>query len=39
VFDNRVLREIFGDKTKEVTGQWRKFYNVELRDFFLPIKY
>ena len=33
VFENRVLREIFGAKRKEVTGEWRKLHNEELRDF------
>jgi len=33
VFKNRVLREIFGAKRKEVTGKWKKFHNEELRDF------
>jgi hypothetical protein len=27
VFENRVLRRIFGPKRKEVTGGWRKLYN------------
>jgi hypothetical protein len=31
VFDNRVLRRIFGLKKEEVTGEWRKLHNVELR--------
>jgi hypothetical protein len=30
VFENRVLREIFGPKRDEVTGEWRKFHNREL---------
>jgi hypothetical protein len=30
VFENRVLRRIFGPKTDEVTGGWRKLYNEEL---------
>jgi hypothetical protein len=30
VFDNRVLRIIFGPKTDEVTGEWRKLHNEEL---------
>jgi hypothetical protein len=34
VFQNRLLREIFGDKRKEVTGEWRNFHNEELRDFY-----
>jgi hypothetical protein len=31
VFENRVLRRIFGAKRDEVTGEWRKLYNEELR--------
>jgi hypothetical protein len=27
VFENRVLREIFGPKRDEVTGEWRKLHN------------
>jgi hypothetical protein len=34
VFENRVLRRIFGPKRDEVTGDWRKLYNVELRDLY-----
>jgi hypothetical protein len=30
VFENRVLRRIFGTKTDEVTGEWRKLHNEEL---------
>jgi hypothetical protein len=33
LFENRVLREIFGPKTGEVTGQWRRLHNEELYDF------
>jgi hypothetical protein len=32
VFENRVLRRIFGPKKDEVTGEWRKLHNEELRD-------
>jgi hypothetical protein len=32
VFENRVLRRIFGHKRDEVTGEWRKLHNVELQD-------
>jgi hypothetical protein len=32
VFENRVLRRIFGPKGDEVTGEWRKLHNEELRD-------
>jgi hypothetical protein len=30
VFENRVLRRIFGPKRDEVTGEWRKLHNGEL---------
>jgi hypothetical protein len=30
VFENRVLRRIFGPKGNEVTGEWRKLHNEEL---------
>jgi hypothetical protein len=30
VFENRVLRRIFGHKSDEVTGEWRKLHNEEL---------
>jgi hypothetical protein len=33
VFENRVLRRIFGPKRDEVTGEWRKLHNEELRNF------
>jgi hypothetical protein len=32
VFENRVLRKMFGPKEEEVTGNWRKVYNEELCD-------
>ena len=32
VFENRVLRRIFGPKRDEVTGEWRKLNNEELND-------
>jgi len=32
VFENRVLRRIFGPDRKEVTGEWRKLRNEELND-------
>jgi hypothetical protein len=34
VFENRVLRKIFGPKTDEVKGEWRKLHNEELRDLY-----
>jgi hypothetical protein len=30
VFENRVMRRIFGPKRDEVTGEWRKLHNEEL---------
>jgi RNase P/RNase MRP subunit POP5 len=32
LFENRVLRRIFGPKRDEVTGEWRKLHNEELSD-------
>ena len=32
VFENRVLRRVFGPKRDEVTGEWRKLHNEELND-------
>ena len=32
VFENRVLRRVFGPKRDEVTGEWRKLRNEELSD-------
>jgi hypothetical protein len=34
VFENRVLRRIFGLKGDEVTGDWRKLHSEELRDLY-----
>jgi hypothetical protein len=34
VFENRVLRRIFGSKRDEVTWEWRKLHNEELHDMF-----
>jgi hypothetical protein len=34
MFENRVLRKIFGRKRDEVTGEWRKLQNEELRDLY-----
>jgi len=34
VFDNIVLRRIFGLKMDEVTGEWRKLHNEELNDLY-----
>ena len=34
VFENRVLRRVFGSKSDEVTGEWRKLHNEELNDLY-----
>jgi hypothetical protein len=34
VFENRVLRRIFGPKRDEVTEGWRKLHNAELRNLY-----
>jgi hypothetical protein len=34
VFENRVLRGLFGPKRDEVTGEWRKLHNGELHNLF-----
>jgi hypothetical protein len=35
VFENWVLRRIFGPKRDEVTGEWRKLHNEELHNLYL----
>jgi hypothetical protein len=37
VFENRVLRRIFGAKRNEVTGEWKKLHNEKLYNLFLPM--
>jgi hypothetical protein len=34
MFENRVLRRIFGPKRDEVTGEWRRLHNEELNDLY-----
>jgi len=34
VFEQRVLRRIFGPKRYEVTGEWRKLHNEELNGLY-----
>jgi hypothetical protein len=34
VFENRVLRRIFGPKRDEVTGEWRRLHNEELHALY-----
>jgi len=36
VFENRVLRRIFGPRRDKVTGEWRKLHNEELNDVYSP---
>ena len=39
VFENRVLRRVFGPKRDEVTGEWRKLHNEELSDLVICTPY
>ena len=34
VFENMVLRRIFGLMSEEVTGEWRRLHNEELNDLY-----
>ena len=34
VFENRVLRRIFGPRRVVVTGEWRQLHNEELNDLY-----
>jgi len=34
VFENRVLRRVFGPERDEVTGEWRKLLNEDLSDLY-----
>ena len=34
MFENRVLRRVFGPKRHEVTGEWIKLHNEELSDLY-----
>jgi hypothetical protein len=34
VFENRVMRRIFGPKRNEVTADWKKLHNEELNDLY-----
>jgi hypothetical protein len=36
VFENMVLRGIFGPRRDEVTGGWRRLHNEELNDLYSP---
>ena len=35
MFENRVLRRIFGPKRDEVTGEWRKLHNEQFNGLYL----
>jgi hypothetical protein len=39
VFENRVLRRIFGPKRDAVTGEWRKLHNEELHILYSSPRY
>jgi len=34
VFENMVLRRIFGSRSEEVTGEWRRLHNEEINDLY-----
>ena len=34
MFENRVLKRIFGPKRREVSGEWRKLHNEALNDLY-----
>ena len=34
MFENKVLRKIFGAKRDAITGEWRMLHNVELRALY-----
>jgi len=34
VFENMVLKRIFGSKREEITVEWRKLYNEELNELY-----
>jgi hypothetical protein len=36
VFENRVLKKLFGPKRDKVTGEWRKLHNEELSLYSSP---
>jgi hypothetical protein len=36
VFENRVLRRIFGPRREELTDEWRKLHKEELNDMYSP---
>jgi len=38
VFENRVLRRIFGPRRDEIKGEWRKLHSEELNDMYFSTK-
>jgi len=38
VFENMVLRRMFGTRRDEVTGEWRRLHNEELNDLYSSLK-
>jgi hypothetical protein len=34
IFENRVLRRIFGPKMKEITGRWGRLHNKDLHNLY-----
>jgi hypothetical protein len=34
MYENRVLRRIFGPKNEDVTGEWRKLHNEEFHNLY-----
>jgi hypothetical protein len=39
MFENRLLRRIFGPKKDKVTGEWRRLQNEELNDLYCLMIY
>ena len=37
MYENRVLRRMFGPKRDEATGEWRKLHNEELNDLYFSL--
>ena len=39
VFENRVLRRIFGPKRDKIRGKWRELHNKELNDLYSSLRF
>jgi hypothetical protein len=39
MFENRVLRRIFGPKRKKVVGGWRRLHNEELHKLYTSLNF